>query len=98
MHEPVNTFDPCEALTVKAVAKLLSVSEPTVRAYIRRGLLPSALIGRCRRIRRIDLEGFLKQQTAYGWQRYRRESSTPDTDESPGHPCPAEAGSGDIPF
>jgi len=61
------TFDPCEALPVKAAAALIHVSEPTLRAIIRRGELPSLMIGRCRRIRRADLAAFLAGRVRDGW-------------------------------
>ena len=59
-----------EALSVRQVAALLHCSEPTVRKYLKLGELSSALIGRCRRIRRLDLELFLDRRTAYGWRPY----------------------------
>jgi excisionase family DNA binding protein len=71
-------FDPREALTVKEAAAKLHASRPTVEKYIRAGELPSALIGRCRRIRRADLEAPLERRTAYGWQPYRREPTPVD--------------------
>ena len=72
-----NAFDPCEALTVREAAALLHVSRPTVEKHIRAGELPSALIGRCRRIRRADLEAFLDRRTAYGWRRQEPQSPRP---------------------
>ena len=77
MNNRISDFDPCEALTVKEVAALLHVSRPTVEKYIKRGELPSTTIGRCRRIRRIDLESFLDCRTACGWQRYQPEPPGP---------------------
>ena len=62
-------FDELEALPVKEAARLLHVSEPTIRKHIKTGELPGILIGRCRRVRRVDLEAFLQARTAYGWQR-----------------------------
>ena len=92
-------FDPCEALTVKAVAKLLNMSEPTVRKHIRGGLLPSVIIGGCRRIRRIDLEDFLQRRTLYGWRAVRG----PQADDRPNDmyseaPAWSSEGEGNIPF
>ena len=40
------------------------------RQMMRLGELSSALIGRCRRIRRLDLELVLDRRTAYGWRPY----------------------------
>lgn len=66
MNKPISDFDTCEALTVKAVAELLNVSQPTVRSYIRQGLLPSLELGGCRRILRSDLEAFLADHRCFG--------------------------------
>ena len=71
MTDSRSQFDPLEALTVMEVAELLHVSRPTVEKHIKTGELPSITIGRCRRIRRMDLEDFLDRRTAYGWQRHR---------------------------
>ena len=71
MNEPEHTFDPCEALTVKEVAELLHVSEPTVRKYMKSCELRTVLIGRCRRVMREDLEDFLELRRTDGWQSYR---------------------------
>lgn len=78
MDEPISTFDPLEALTVRQAAAVLHVSRPTVEKYIRAGELPSALIGRCRRIRRADLEAFLLRRTSYGWRPYQPEPTPVD--------------------
>lgn len=67
-------FDPLETLTVKEAAALLHVSRPTLVKYIKAGQLPSLTLGRCRRIRRTDLERFLGLRTRYGWQRHRPEA------------------------
>ena len=80
MNKSISDFDTCEALTVKAVAELLNVSQPTVRAYIRRGLLPSVELGGCRRILRNDLEDFLVDHRCFG---LRPLKPTMPVDESP---------------
>jgi len=69
MNETDQPIDPCEALTVREVAALLHVSRPTVEKHIKNGELPSFVMGRCRRIRRMDLEAFLESRTAYGMHR-----------------------------
>jgi len=81
MENRNDIFDPCEALPIKAVAGLLHVSEPTVRALIRRGLLASFTIGRCRRIRRAELERFIAGQPP----------DRPDRSLHPPEPPPYEA-------
>jgi len=68
-------FDPLEAVTVRQAAALLHVSRPTVEKHIKAGELPSALIGRCRRIRRRDLETLLDRRTAYDWPRHEPQPS-----------------------
>ncbi len=73
MKEANKAFDPLEMLTVRDAAALLHVSRPTVEKYIKAGELPSIRIGRCRRIRRTDLEAFLERRTAHGWQKHRPE-------------------------
>ena len=70
MNERLPEIDPCEALTVRETAALLHVSRPTVEKYVRRGELRSLLIGRCRRIRRADLEAFLASRADQGFRRY----------------------------
>ena len=64
--------DPLEHLTVRQAAALLSVSRPTVEKYVKAGELPSAMIGRCRRISRADLGAFMARRTEHGWRPYRR--------------------------
>ena len=76
-EEDRTPFDPLELLTIREAAALLHVSRPTVEKYIKRGELPSIMIGRCRRIRRIDLEAFLEHRTAYGWRPYEPEPVRP---------------------
>ena len=76
MKEANKAFDVLGTLTVLQVAELLHVSRPTVEKYIKLGELPSTLIGRCRRIRRVDLEIFLERHRAYGWQKHRPEPTS----------------------
>lgn len=71
-------FDPLEAVTVREAAALLHVSRPTVEKYIKNGSLPSIVIGRCRRIRRADLEAFMAEHTEHGWRRAGDPGRTPD--------------------
>lgn len=99
MSNPIMTFDPCEALTIREAARLLSVSRPTVEKYVKAGELPSALIGRCRRIRRADLEAFLERRTAYGWRRHEPEPPRPDdAPAAPGHEYDFLGSDNNIPF
>jgi len=77
MEDSKLTFDPCEALTISQAAALLHVSRPTLTGFIRAGELPSARIGRCRRIRRVDLAGWLEARTGYGWRRHEPEPARP---------------------
>ena len=71
MNDPQRQRDPLEALTVKEVAEILHVSRPTVEKHIKTGELPSVQIGRCRRVRRVDLQSFLEGRWTYEWQSYR---------------------------
>ena len=48
-----------EFLTAGELARVLAVSEKTVRRLVQRGALPSYQIGRARRFRRSDVEVFL---------------------------------------
>jgi excisionase family DNA binding protein len=91
-----SSFDPLEALTVRQVAELWHVSQPTVRKRIRAAELPSITIGRCRRVRRMDAEAFLDGRTAYGWQRHR--AGPPPIDDEPGYARPPAAGGEEIAF
>ena len=78
MNKQILTSDPLETLKIREAAALLHVSHPTVTKYIKNGELPSMLIGRCRRIRRTDLEAFIERRTAYGWREYVPEAPTTD--------------------
>jgi len=68
LHADVNhLLDDAEnplAFDVRTAARLLSVGARTVELLIASGELASLHIGRCRRIRRIDLEEFLMRQVA----------------------------------
>jgi excisionase family DNA binding protein len=71
------THDPLEMVTVREAAALLGVSRPTVEKYIKRGNFPSVMIGRCRRIRRRDLESFIRERTQWGWTPYEGSAVDP---------------------
>ena len=77
MDKAISTFDPLEAVTVREAAAMLHLSRPTLEKFIKGGELPSVLIGRCRRIRRVDLSDFIERRTAYGWQRYQPDRHCP---------------------
>jgi excisionase family DNA binding protein len=94
MEKSQQDFDVLEAVTVQEAATLLHVSRPTVEKYIKAGQLPSVLLGRCRRIRRVELAVFLERRTAYGWQPYHREPAP--IDAAPGERPPP--GGDDIPY
>ena len=98
MKKGISDPDPCETLTVKAVAELLHVSQPTVREYIKRSQLPSVTIGRCRRIRRGDLEAFTGARRTYGWRSYDQRRTVSDDDPPESYPDTDEPGGDDIPF
>ena len=93
MKEANKVFDPLEALTVPAAAKLLNMSRPTLVKHIKAGELPTILIGRSRRIRRTALEVFIEHHRANGWQPYRPEPTS--TIETPVE-YPDEGG--EVPF
>jgi len=50
-----------EWMSIGTAARFADCSEGRIRASLREGL-PSVLIGRCRRIARRDLEGWLRRQ------------------------------------
>jgi len=52
------------AFNVPATARMIGVSTRTVELLIASGQLASLHIGRCRRIRRVDLEDYLARQVA----------------------------------
>jgi len=66
------SYDPHEALSVREIAKLLHVSEPTVRSWIRSGQLPSLELNGCRRVFRKDLDLFLALNRKYGLRPLRK--------------------------
>jgi excisionase family DNA binding protein len=70
MRSENRTYDPLEMVTVREAAALLGVSRPTVEKYIKMGNIPSVRIGRCRRIRRRDVESFIRERTQWGWTPY----------------------------
>ena len=88
-----SSFDPLEALTVPEVAALLHVSPPTVRNYIKRCELRSVVIGRCRRIRRGELEAFIERRSGWGLRRYE-----PDPPRPADTPTDQLEGQDDIPY
>lgn len=104
MNEQIVRYDPLEMLTVREAAKLLHVSRPTIEKYVKSGALPSVILGRCRRIRRADLDTFLAERTECGWRRTddpgRRVEPLPCAGPSatqPGRPpeSPSSASGGD---
>ncbi len=98
MKKGISDPDPCETLTVKAVAELLHVSQPTIRKYIKRSQLPSVTIGRCRRIPRIDLETFVEARRSYGWRSYDERRTVSNHEPPEAYPDADEPGGDDIPF
>ncbi len=56
------------ALSVVDGAAFLRVSPDTIRRLIKSGVLAHARIGNSIRIRRIDLEQFLKSKTSTNWE------------------------------
>jgi excisionase family DNA binding protein len=53
-----------QLLTARELAEELRVSERHARALIARGAVKSILIGRCRRIRRDELERVMREGTS----------------------------------
>ena len=49
-------------LTIREAGTYLNVSSDTVRRLVRRGTIPHARIGNRIRIRRADLDGYLRRQ------------------------------------
>jgi len=66
MESDMPSYDPSKALTVRQVAELVHVSQPTVRGWIRDGMLPSLELGGCRRVLRRDLDEFVSRHRVYG--------------------------------
>ena len=97
MNEEQEGFDPLELLTVQEVAGLMHVSRPTVEKHVEAGKLSSVVIGRCRRIRRVDLEAFLDCRTESGWRPYGGQEPDggdmfPDRGDMEGDDIPFDAG------
>lgn len=60
--------DPAGLLTVQQVADLLEISEGTVRAWTKRGMFPSVVLGsRTRRWRRADVERLVDDSVMVSW-------------------------------
>ncbi len=99
MNSDFPSYDPHEALSVKQIAELLHVSEPTVRGWIKSGDLPSLELNGCRRIFRKDLDTFLAFRRKYGLNQLSKHfPSVPDDEWSdPGGSCSDEDGP-PIPF
>jgi excisionase family DNA binding protein len=56
------------AISIADAGRYLGVSPDTVRRLIRAGTVPHARVGSSIRIRRIDLESYLSDQTSRQWQ------------------------------
>ena len=95
MSEADLPFDPLETVTVREAAALLHVSQPTARKYIRNGQLPSLLIGRCRRIRRIDLQAFIEGRLTFT---YRPMDNRHKQEGHPSDPVFQDGAEGSLPF
>ncbi|MFN8474897.1 MAG: helix-turn-helix domain-containing protein [Anaerolineae bacterium] len=54
-------MDSTEYLTPKEIAQLLKLHEETIRRYLRSGELPAIKLGGVYRVKREDLEEFLKK-------------------------------------
>lgn len=62
----ISQESPKEALTVKELAAMLDISEPTARKLTKEEGFPVFQIGRAIRINRRGLEGWLQRQAAQG--------------------------------
>ena len=95
MDEANCSLDPLEMLTVREAAELLHVSQPTVREYMKRRELPSVVLRRCRRIRRVDLETFIQRRLTYDYwpmdNRHKQEGH-------PSDPVFQDGAEGSLPF
>ena len=98
MKKEIPDPDPWEMLTVREAAALLHVSRPTVEKHIKMNELPSVTIGRCRRIRRMDLEAFIRARRSYGWQSYEERRALSDDEPPEAYPDVEEPSGDDIPF
>jgi len=55
-----------EWLTTGDTSRLMGVSKDTVRRWIDSGILPSAIYGQTRRVRRVDAEAYLNSAIERG--------------------------------
>jgi excisionase family DNA binding protein len=62
-----------ELLKTAEVAKLLNVSQSTIRKWVHYGFIPHAKLGRCVRFNREDIERWVQERTEQG-----RESLAPE--------------------
>jgi excisionase family DNA binding protein len=60
------------AFSVQDAGMYLGVSADTVRRLVHAGAIPHARIGNSLRIRRIDLDAYLEDQTTTQWQPMER--------------------------
>ena len=51
-----------EVYTIEEVAKMLKVSEQTIRALVRDGTLPAKKVGRAWRIKKTDFEAYMSSE------------------------------------
>jgi len=51
-----------EVYTIEEVAKMLKVSEQTIRALVRDGTLPAKKVGRAWRIKKTDFEAYMNSE------------------------------------
>ena len=82
MSSDSQNYDPHEALSVKKIAELLHVSQPTVRGWIKSGELPSLELGGCRRVFRKDLDTYLAFRRKYGLRSLGQRQPPVPVDES----------------
>ncbi len=71
---------------------------PTVCEYIKRGELASVTMGRNRRIRRVDLEAFIRVRRSYGWRSYDERRALRNDELPDGYRDADECGGDDIPL
>lgn len=103
MKEANCSLDPLKTLTVREAAELLHVSQPTVREHMKRRELPGITLGRCRRIRRADLEAFTERRlTCDYWpmdNRHRRgDQHVPNEDGYLLDPASQDGAEASMPF
>lgn len=63
-HTVANTTDIAERLTIPEAARLLGVSDDTIRRRIKAGLLPAILVAGKFRIRQADLDEMVRSEAA----------------------------------